>query len=235
MPVSASVIAAWSTAVPRQTAATMPSGIDTAIATSIAAAASSKVAGSRSRIASVTGSLVRSDVPRSPARRPQEGAVLLEQRPIEAEARAQLGHVLGRGGLAEHRLRRVAGNEVDQREDERRDAEQHRDGQRQAAREKPEHALIVHQRGPPSVGGAPANSRRPSGSVMATVLAVGEPLRASQPSTVTSVPPARPPAPSAAVELVGRRRLERPVDDLAVRRPSRRCRSRRAGSTSASR
>ena len=66
IPVNARVVATWSTIVPRPTAAMIPSGIDTPIATSIAAAASSSVAGSRSTMARVTGSLVRNEVPRSP-------------------------------------------------------------------------------------------------------------------------------------------------------------------------
>ena len=49
-PASERVIAAWSTAVPRRTAAMIPSGIANAIATIIAAAASSMVAGIRSMI-----------------------------------------------------------------------------------------------------------------------------------------------------------------------------------------
>ena len=90
----------------------------------------------------MTGWLVRSERPRSPVHRAsRETAVLLEQRPVEAEARAQLRDVLRRRRLAEHRLRRIARNEMNQREDERRDAEQDRDRQRDAPREKPQHDI----------------------------------------------------------------------------------------------
>ncbi len=55
--------------------------------------------------------------------------VLLEQRPIETERLPQLRHFLVGRALAQHRLGRVAGYEVDEGEDERRDAEQ--DGNRE--------------------------------------------------------------------------------------------------------
>src|SRR5687768_1329055 len=44
---------------------------------------------------------------------------------------------------------------------------------------------------PPSFGADPANRRRPSGSVMVEVLAVGLPFRACHPSAVTTVPGSR--------------------------------------------
>ena len=111
-----------------------------ATATSMAASASSTVAGSRSAIAAVTR-LVR---PQRHAQIAARGArekrgVLNEQRPVEAEPAAQLGDAFGRRGIAEHRLDRIAGNEMDEREDERRDAQQDRNREQQAAGEKPQH------------------------------------------------------------------------------------------------
>ena len=53
--------------------------------------------------------------------------VLLPQRPIEAQPRADLGDLLGRGPLAEHGERRVAGNQVDEAEDEEGHADEHGD------------------------------------------------------------------------------------------------------------
>jgi hypothetical protein len=67
----------------------------------------------------------------------EKPSVLLDERTIETEARSQFRHVLRRCRLAEHRLRRIAGNEVNEREDEGRDAEQYRDRQRDAPRQKP--------------------------------------------------------------------------------------------------
>jgi len=55
MPMSASVVAAKSTAVPARAAATTPRGMAIDVATTMAAAASSSVAGSRSAMAARTG------------------------------------------------------------------------------------------------------------------------------------------------------------------------------------
>ena len=54
----------------------------------------------------------------------QKAAVLDVERPVEPEPSAQLGDVLRRRAVAEHRLHRIAGHEMDEREDERRDAEE---------------------------------------------------------------------------------------------------------------
>ncbi len=88
-----------------------------------------------------TGSPVRSDVPRSPRTSSgQKRDVLLEQRAVEPEPAAELLHVGLRGGFAQHRLRRVAGNEVNQREDQRRDAEQHGNREHEAPRQVTKHS-----------------------------------------------------------------------------------------------
>ena len=67
----------------------------------------------------------------------QERQVLLEQRAIEPEPLPQFVDIGLRCRLAEHRLRRIAGNEMNEREHQGRDAEQYRDRQRDAPREKP--------------------------------------------------------------------------------------------------
>ena len=94
---SDSVIAAWSTGVPRQTAATMPSGI--ANSDRHDHRRERQLDRRRQPLGDLRGDrlFVRSDVPRSPRASPvEERAVLLEQRPIEAEPRAQLRDVLRR-------------------------------------------------------------------------------------------------------------------------------------------
>ena len=70
-------------------------------------------------------------------------AVLRQQRPVEPERRPQPRDFLLRRAFAEHRLRRIAGHEVDQREDERRDAEQHRNREQQPPEEVAEHTRTV--------------------------------------------------------------------------------------------
>ena len=92
------------------------------------------------------------------ARQPLEKrSVLHEQRPVEAETLAELRDVLRRGAFAEHRLRGIAGNEVDERKDQRRHAEQHRDRQQQPADE-----VSMHRD-----EGAASVSQDPDGSVRA--------------------------------------------------------------------
>ena len=94
------------------------------------------VSGSRLRISCVTGVPEAERRPEIAARDAgQERAVLRQQRPVEAERRPQPRDFIGRGAFPEHRLRGITGHEVDQREHERRDAEQHRHGQQQAAQE----------------------------------------------------------------------------------------------------
>ena len=62
-----------------------------------------------------------------------------KERPVETERVPQLGDFFLRRAFAEHRLRRIAGHEMDQREHERRDAEQHGNGQQQPAEEISKH------------------------------------------------------------------------------------------------
>ncbi len=121
----------------------MPSGIAIGTATSIAANASSKVAGIRSgdgRGDRLVGPERRAEVAAHGAA--DKRAVLREQRTIESEPRAQLRDVLRRRALAKHRLHRVAGDQVNQREHERGDADQDRDGQEQSANQESRHAGV---------------------------------------------------------------------------------------------
>ncbi len=69
----------------------------------------------------------------------QEGTVLDQERPIEAEPPAQIGDVLRRRAVAEHGLHRIAGHEVNEREHERRDAQQDGNGQQETANKKSNH------------------------------------------------------------------------------------------------
>ncbi len=69
----------------------------------------------------------------------RERSVLLQQRAIEPELRAQLRHVLRRRALAEHRLHRIAWHQVNEREDERRHPDEHRDRQQQSSKKEPGH------------------------------------------------------------------------------------------------
>ena len=114
MPTSANVVAAWSTPVPALTAATTPAGI--AMAQRHEHGGKRKLDGRRQP---------RRDGRRHRFVRPQrhaqiaargareERGVLNEQRPVEAEPAPQLGDALRRGGIAEHRLHRIAGNEME--------------------------------------------------------------------------------------------------------------------------
>ena len=65
-----------------------------------------------------------------------------DRRTLRHEAPAQVGDILGRRAVAEHRLHGIAGHEMDQGEDERGHAEQHRHGEQQAPDEEPRHAEI---------------------------------------------------------------------------------------------
>ena len=134
IPTSASVIAAWSTHVPRKTAARMPSGIAKTMAQQHRR--ERQLRGVRQLLANLRRDrrVVRNDVPRSPRTTPPRNAryCVSSGRSRPSECRS-LPHVLRRGAFAEHRLRRIAGHEMNQREHQRRDAEQHRDRQQQAA------------------------------------------------------------------------------------------------------
>ena len=72
--------------------------------------------------------------------------VLLDERLVEAEPMPEGFDFFLRGGFAEHRLRRIAGDQVDQREDQRGDAEQHGDREQQPSREKPQHGSFFRGR-----------------------------------------------------------------------------------------
>ena len=100
----------------------------------MAAMASSMVAGIRSVMACTTGSLVRSGHAEIALPNALENHPVLDvQRAIEAELRAQLHDLLRRRALAEHRLDRIPRHEMEEREDERGDAQQDGDGQQEPA------------------------------------------------------------------------------------------------------
>ena len=68
------------------------------------------------------------------------------QRPIEAELLAQLGDVRLRCHVAKNRARGIAWDEMNEREDQRCDAEQHWYCQQEAPREVRQHAAIMQRR-----------------------------------------------------------------------------------------
>ena len=90
----------------------------------------------------------------------EKRSVLHEQRAIEAETLAELRDVFRRRAFAEHRLRGIAGDEMNERKDQRRHAEQDRDRQQQPADE-----VSMHRD-----EGAASVSQDPGGSVRARPL-----------------------------------------------------------------
>ena len=110
-------------------------------AMAMAVAASSSVLGSWSAISSATGRLLKIERPKSPttARR-EEARVLDGERIVEAELGAQLRHLLRRGvGAAQHDEHGVAGQQVDDREDDQRHPEHDGDGEGQPLLQVDEH------------------------------------------------------------------------------------------------
>ena len=130
--------------VPRHAAAAIPSGSATTSATSIAANANSNVAGRRSAICSTHR---RASAQRRPEiagdRAGEKAPVLLEEGPVEAKLPAQRIHVCLRRRLAEHGLGGIAGNQMNQREHQRRDSEEHGNRQRDATGDEPQHRAIL--------------------------------------------------------------------------------------------
>ncbi len=88
-----------------------------------------------------------------------ETAVLNVQRPIETQALSEGFDVLRRRAVAEHRLHRIAGNQMNEEEHEGGNAEEHRDGQQQAAQEEANHVrfrpVILKCPGAPSAWSDP--------------------------------------------------------------------------------
>ena len=106
----------------------------------MAAPASSKVAGKRSAISLTTARFVRNDVPRSPVAAPLTNATYLhEERPIEAETGPHFSHVLRRRAVAKHCLDGITRNEMNEGEDERRHAEEHRNREQETPEKKTNH------------------------------------------------------------------------------------------------
>ena len=115
----------------------------TTIATSIAATASSTVAGMpladlrRDRLVG-SGTTCRDRRGRRRARNDRYCASSGRSRPSACRS---FGDVLRRRALAEHRLRGIAGDEMNQREHQRRDAEEDRDREQQSPYEIAQHRL----------------------------------------------------------------------------------------------
>ena len=92
-------------------------------------------------ICCATGSPVRSDVPRSPRASPARNAPYCSSSGRSSPSRLRSSSTSAcERGFAQHRLRRIAGNEVNEGEDQRRDAEQDRDRQHEPPREVTSHA-----------------------------------------------------------------------------------------------
>ncbi len=69
--------------------------------------------------------------------------VLRQKRPIETELRAQVAQVRRRCRLTEHRRRRIAGDEVNQRKHQRRHTEEHRHSQDNSPDDEWQHAVAM--------------------------------------------------------------------------------------------
>ena len=69
----------------------------------------------------------------------EKRGVLNVQGPVKPEPAPQFSDALGRCGIAQHRLDRVAGNEMEEGEDQRRDAKQNRNREQHPPSEKPQH------------------------------------------------------------------------------------------------
>ena len=69
----------------------------------------------------------------------QERRVLHVQGAVQTEAGPQFDDAFRRRCIAEHRLHRIAGDEMNERKHERRDAQQDGNGKQQPANEKPGH------------------------------------------------------------------------------------------------
>jgi len=69
----------------------------------------------------------------------EKRAVLNNQRPIETQSRSQLLDLFLRGAFAQHGLRRVAGDEMNQEKDQRGHAQQHGDREKESPDEIAQH------------------------------------------------------------------------------------------------
>src|SRR5204862_201241 len=87
----------------------------------------------------------------------QINAVLQVERTIEAEPAAQFDDALLRRALAEHRPHGIAGDEVDEREDEGRDAQQHGNREQKPSRKEAKHVSAIITRCRPSPAGSSAS------------------------------------------------------------------------------
>ena len=102
--------------------------------------ASDSVGSSRSRISSATCFLKKNDSPKSPCsvlRHPDDE--LGEDRLVEAQALADLGHLLGGGSVAGDDGGGIGGRQAQHQEDQRRDDQHHGDGRGQSSQDVGEH------------------------------------------------------------------------------------------------
>jgi hypothetical protein len=114
-----------STALPCRTAATMPSGTPTTTATSMPATASAAEGGTAAQISASAGCPVTTGGAEIALHRAgQEDEVLLPDRQVEAEARAQRRERLGGREVAQHVQRGIARNGPHQKEGHRDDPDQ---------------------------------------------------------------------------------------------------------------
>ena len=89
--------------------------------------------GRRSRISSITGRRARSEVPKSPANAPaDEGEVLLDVGPVEAEVAAGVGVVLLGGRHRQDQVQRIAGGPGQHEDDDGQDRQRHQRLKRRA-------------------------------------------------------------------------------------------------------
>ncbi len=140
MPTRDNVIAPTSMAVPGQTAATMPSGMRDEHRDQ------HRREGQLCRGRHAVQNLLRHRLivaqrhaEISAQQTLKKRSVLNDERPIQAEAFAQLIDFVGRRPFAEHRLRGIAGDEVNERKNQGRDADQHRNRQHKPTDEIPKH------------------------------------------------------------------------------------------------
>ena len=120
--------------VPAFQAATTPIGTATAIARISVTTISDSVGSMRCAISSVTGRLVKIEVPRSPCRMRQTQLAELDQEgPVEPEALADALDVGGRRLIAGDHRGRIARRDVEQAEHEQRDHRHDGDGREDAS------------------------------------------------------------------------------------------------------
>src|SRR4029453_17229152 len=150
MPNSANEVPKRSTAVWRGAAERMPTGVATTREMAIASPASWRLGRIRRPTFSITGSWLRIDRPRAPWRvrpiqagewgdPPHPGELLEMERLVEPQLLPEMLLDGGVDRLRHHGIDRIAGRQVDQREDTRADQQQDGGGREQAAEDQAAH------------------------------------------------------------------------------------------------